>query len=56
MKKKFRCLLGLHQYDRKNEKSMLVFEDRGESFYKIENKCIHCGKTKVEIISFPTGR
>ena len=54
-KHRIRCLLGFHQYDKDKERSYLIFEERGESFYRIENECIYCGKKHCKILSFPTG-
>lgn len=52
MKKKLRCIIGLHKYEKKKEKSTLVFEDRGEQFYRFDNECVFCGHHKCEIMSF----
>lgn len=56
MKKKLRCIIGAHKYDKGKEKSTLVFEDRGEQFYRFDNECIYCGHHKTEIHSFGGAR
>lgn len=50
--KKIRCVFGIHKYDKDKESSTLVFEDRGEQFYRFDNKCIYCGHEKCYIQSF----
>ena len=50
--KKIRCVFGIHKYDKNKEKSTLIFEERGEQFYRFDNKCIYCGHEKCYIHSF----
>ena len=50
--KKIRCIFGIHKYDKSKEQFTLVFEDKGEQFYRFDNECIYCGHPKTEIISF----
>ena len=50
--KKIRCILGLHKYDKSKEKKSLIYEKKGEYFYRYDNECIYCGHHKTEIHSF----
>ena len=50
--KKIRCIFGIHKYNEEKETATLVFEDRGEQFYRFDNDCIYCGHHKCYIQSF----
>ena len=48
------CKLGLHKYKDSNLKSTFISEDYDALIYRMENRCVYCGKEYCQIARIPT--
>lgn len=53
MLRKFLCLIGLHKYNSSSHSLYHLRDEGTKSIYRIDCKCIYCGKVRTSIVALP---
>lgn len=51
--RRLQCKLGLHEYKDSNLQSTFISEDYDGMIYRMENRCVYCGKEYCEMVWIP---